>query len=89
MLYSSILVLDFGYYNLERFKLFAGENILFVSRIKRNDIYSELGRVNGDEMIRMNNGLYLRIVRVNIDRIEYRYITDIMNLYDRYICYCI
>ena len=63
MLYSSILVFDLGYYNLERFKLLADKNILFVSRIKRNAIYSESGTVNGNEMVRMNNGLNLRIVR--------------------------
>ena len=42
MLYSSILVFDLSYYNLERFKLLADENILFVSRIKRNVIYQIL-----------------------------------------------
>nr|WP_298275506.1 IS4 family transposase [Ferroplasma sp.] len=87
MLYSSILVFDLGYYNLERFKLLADKNILFVSRIKRNAIYSESGRVNGHEMVRMNNGLNLRIVRVNVEGVEYKYITDIMNLPDRYIYY--
>ena len=87
MLYSSILVFDLGYYNLERFKLLADKNILFVSRIKRNAVYTESGTVNGHEMVRMNNGLNLRIVRVNVEGVEYRYITDIMNLPDRYIYY--
>lgn len=35
-------------------------------------------------MLRMNNGLNLRIVRVNVDDVEYKRITDIMNLPDRY-----
>ena len=35
-------------------------------------------------MLRMNNGLKLRIVRVNVDDVEYKRITDIMNLPDRY-----
>ena len=87
MLYSSILVFDLEYYNLERFKLLADKNILFVFRIKRNAVYTESGRVNGHEMVRMNNGLNLRIVRVNVEGVEYKYITDIMNLPDRYIYY--
>ena len=87
MLYSSILVFDLGYYNLDRFRDLADKNILFVSRIKRNAVYTESGRVNGHEMVRMNNGLNLRIVRVNVDGVEYKYITDIMNLPDRYIYY--
>jgi hypothetical protein len=87
ILYSSILVFDLGYYNLDRFKLLADKNILFVSRIKRNAVYTESGTVNGHEMVEMNNGLYLRIVRVNVDGIEYKYITDIMNLPDKYIYY--
>ena len=87
MLYSSILVFDLGYYNLERFGLLANKNILFVSRIKRNAVYIESGTVNGHEMIEMNNGLNLRIVRVNVDGIEYKYITNIMNLPDKYIYY--
>ena len=62
-------------------------NVLFVSRIKRNAIYYESGTVNGHEMARMNNGLNLRIVRVDVEGTEYRYITDIMNLPDRYIYY--
>ncbi len=61
MLYSSILVFDLGYYNLERFKLLADKNILLVSRIKRNAIYYESGIVNGHGMVEMNNGLNLRI----------------------------
>ena len=87
MLYSSILVFDLGYYNLERFKLLAEKNILFVSRIKRNAIYYKSRRVNGHEMVRMNNGLNLRLVSVNVEGVEYRYISDIMNLPDRYIYY--
>ena len=87
MLYSSILVFDLGYYNLNRFRLLADKNILFVSRIKRNAVYTESGTVNGHEMVRMNNGLNLRIVRVNVDGVEYKYITDIMNLPERYIYY--
>ena len=87
ILYSSILVFDLGYYNLDRFRVLADKNILFVSRIKRNAVYTESGRVNGHEMVRMNNGLNLRIVRVNVDGVEYKYITDIMNLPDRYIYY--
>ena len=35
----------------------------------------------------MSNGLNLRIVRVDVEGTEYRYITDIMNLPDRYIYY--
>ena len=35
ILYSSILVFDLEYYNLERFKQLTGKNILFVSRCKR------------------------------------------------------
>ena len=35
----------------------------------------------------MNNGLYLRIVRVDVGGVEYKYITDIMNLPDKYIYY--
>ena len=38
-------------------------------------------------MIEMSNGLNLRIVRANVDGSEYRYITDIMNLPDRYTYY--
>ncbi len=87
ILYSSILVFDLGYYNLDRFKLLADKNILFVSRIKKNAVYSGSGTVNGHEMVRMNNGLNLRIVRVNVGGIEYKYITNIMNLPDRYIYY--
>ena len=87
MLYSSILVFDLGYYNLDRFKELADKNILFVSRIKRNNIYYESGTVNGHEMVRMNNGLNLRVVRVNVEGVEYRYITNIMNLPDKYIYY--
>ena len=87
ILYSSILVFDLGYYNLDRFRELADENILFVSRIKRNAVYTESGRVNGHEMIEMSNGLNLMIVRVNVDGSEYKYITDIMNLPDRYIYY--
>ena len=87
ILYSSILVFDLGYYNLDRFRELADENILFVSRIKRNAVYCESGTVNGHEMARMSNGLNLRIVRVNVEGIEYKYITDIMNLPDRYIYY--
>ena len=51
ILYSSILVFDLGYYNLDRFRELTDENILFVSRIKRNAVYFESGRVNGHEMI--------------------------------------
>ena len=87
ILYSSILVFDLGYYNLERFKLLADKNILFASRIKKNAIYYESGTVNGHEMVEMNNGLNLRIARVNVEGIEYKYITDIMNLSDKYIYY--
>ena len=87
ILYSSILVFDLGYYNLKRFKELADRNILFVSRIKKNAVYSGSGTVNGHEMARMNNGLNLRIARVNVEGIEYRYITDIMNLPDKYIYY--
>ena len=71
--HSSILVFDLGYYNLDRFRELADRNILFVSRIKRNAVYFESGRVNGHEMIEMGNGLNLRVVRVNVDGIEYRY----------------
>ena len=85
ILYSSILVFDLGYYNLYRFREFADKNILFVSRIKKNAIYSGSETLNGYEMVRINNRLCLRIVRVNVDGIGYRYITDIMNLPDRYI----
>ena len=63
MLYSSIFVFDFGYYNLERLKLLADKNILVVSRIKRNAVYTESGTVNGHEIVEMNNWLNLRIVR--------------------------
>ena len=84
ILYSSILVFDLGYYNLGRFRELADENILFVSRIKRNAVYTESGRVNGHEM---SNGLNLRIVRVDVEGIEYKYIADVMNLPDRYIYY--
>ncbi len=87
ILYSSILVFDLGYYNLKRFKELADRNILFVSRIKKNAVYTESGALNSHEMIRMNNGLNLRIVRVNVEGIEYKYITDIMNLPDKYIYY--
>ena len=87
ILYSSILVFDLGYYNLDRFRELADKNILFVSRIKKNAVYSGSGTVNGHEMARINNGLNLRIVRVNVGGIEYRYITDIMNLPDKYIYY--
>ncbi len=87
LLYSSILVFDLGYYNLDRFGLLADKNILFVSRIKGNSVYYEPGTVNGHEMVEMNNGLYLRIVRMNVDGSEYKYITDIMNLPDKYIYY--
>ena len=87
ILYSSILVFDLGYYNLERFKKLTDKNILFVSRIKSNAVYSESGRINGHEIVRMSNGLNLRIVRVDVEGTEYRYITDIMNLPDRYIYY--
>ncbi len=87
ILYSSILVFDLGYYNLDRFKLLKNKNILFVSRIKKNAVYTESGRINGNEMIEMSNGLYLRIVRVNVEGIEYKYITNVMNLPDRYIYY--
>ena len=80
MLYSSIPVFDLGYYNLYRFKELADKNILFVSRIKRNAIYYD-GTVNGHEMVIMGNGLNLRIVRVNVDGVEYRYIT-IMNIFN-------
>ena len=66
MLYSSILVFDLGYYNLERFKQLTGKNILFVSRIKSNAVYHESGTLNGHEIVRMSNGLNLRIVRVEI-----------------------
>ena len=38
-------------------------------------------------MVTMNNGLNLRIVRVNVAGSEYKYITDIMNLPDKYIYY--
>jgi len=72
---------------LDRFKELADKNILFVSRIKKNSIYYESGTVNGHEMVEMNNGLNLRIVRVNVDGIEYKYITDVMNLPDKYIYY--
>ena len=67
ILYSSILVFDLGYYNLERFKQLTDKNILFVSRIKKNAVYHESGRINGHEMVRMNNGLNLRIVRVDVE----------------------
>ena len=87
ILYSSILVFDLGYYNLERFKKLTDKNILFVSRLKSNAVYSESGRINGHEIVRMSNGLNLRIVRVDVEGTEYRYITDIMNLPDRYIYY--
>ena len=87
MLYSSILVFDLGYYNLERFRLLTDRNVLFVSRIKRNAIYYESGTVNGHEMVEMSNGLNLRIVRANVEGVEYRYITNIMNLPDKYIYY--
>ena len=87
MLHSSILVFDLGYYKLDRFWELADRNILVVSRIKRNAIYFESGRINGHEMAITSNGLNLRIARVNVEGIEYRYITDIMNLPDRYIYY--
>ena len=87
ILYSSTLVFDLGYYNLERFRELADQNILFVSRIKKNAACHESGRVNGHKMIRMNNGLNLRIARVDVEGTEYRHITDIMNLPDRYIYY--
>ncbi len=83
ILYSSILVFDLGYYNLDRFRVLADKNILFVSRIKRNAIYYESGTLKGHEMVEMNNGLNLRIVRVNVNGIEYKHITDIMNLPDK------
>ena len=38
-------------------------------------------------MVEMNNGLNLRIVRVDVEGVEYKYITDIMNLPDKYIYY--
>jgi hypothetical protein len=85
LLYLSILVFDLGYYNLDRFGLLADKNILFVSRIKRNSVYYESITVNDHEMVEMNNGLYLRIVRVNVDRVEYKYIKALMNLPDKYI----
>ena len=87
MLYSSILVFDLGYYNLERFKQLADQNILFVSRRRSNAVYSESGTLNDHEIVRMSNGLNLRIVRVDVEGTEYRYITHIMNLPDRYIYY--
>ena len=77
MLYSSILVFDLGYYHLERFKLLANKNILSISRIKRNAIYTESRTVNGHERVEMNNGLNLRIVRVDIYGVEYKYIINI------------
>ena len=70
ILYSSILVFDLGYYNLKRFKELADRNILFVSRIKKNAVYSGSGTVNGHEMVEMNNGLNLRIVRVDVEGVE-------------------
>ena len=87
ILYSSILVFDLGYYNLDRFRKLADKNVLFVSRIKKNAIYYESGTLNDNEIIRMSNGLYLRIVIVNVEGIQYKYITDIMNLYNKYIYY--
>ena len=76
-----------GYYNLERFRKLADNNILFISRIKKNDVYCESGALNSHEMIRINNGLYLRIVIVNVEGAEYRYIINIINLPDKYIYY--
>lgn len=87
LLYSSILVFDLGYYNLERFHELKEKNILFVSRIKKNAVYESAGSINGHEIIRFNNGLALRIVRVNINNTEYDYITDILNLDDEHIAY--
>jgi hypothetical protein len=43
MLYSTILVFDLGYYNLDRFRVLADKNILFVSRLKRNAVCTESG----------------------------------------------
>ena len=87
ILYSSILVFDLDYYNLNRCRELADKNILFVSRIKKNIIYYKSGTLNGNEMVTMNNGLNLRIVRVNVEGSEYKYITNIMNLYNKYIYY--
>ena len=87
LLYSYILVFDLGHYNLDRFRELADRNILFVSRIRRNAVHTESGTVNGHEMIEMNNGLNLRIIRVNVEGIECGYIPNIMNLSDKYIYY--
>ena len=87
MLYSSILVFDLGYYNLDKFGLLADKNILFVSRIKSNTIYSITRTVNDHEMVRIGNRLNLMIVRVNVKGVGYTYITDLMNLPDSYISY--
>lgn len=87
ILYSSILVFDLGYYNLERFSELKNRNIPFVSRIKKNAIYDIVGSISGHEIIKMKNGLTLRSVRVNINGVEYIYITNMLNLPDKYICY--
>ncbi|WP_337859875.1 IS4 family transposase [Ferroplasma sp.] len=87
ILYSSILVFDLGYYNLEKFQELKDKNILFVSRIKKNAVYESIGEINNHEIIRFNNGLTLRIVRVNINNMEYDYITSILNLDDKHTAY--
>ena len=38
-------------------------------------------------MVRMSNGLNLRIVRVNVEGIQYKYIAYIINLSDKHIYY--
>jgi len=65
---NTILTLDLGYYNLNRFKELKEDNINFISRIKKNANYKVIkGDTFNSKIVRFKNGPEIRLITLYID----------------------
>ncbi|MEM4058768.1 MAG: hypothetical protein QXZ12_08640 [Thermoplasmata archaeon] len=61
------------------------KSIFFVPRIKSNVKYEIIKKYANTKIIKISNGLILRLVTINEESKEYQYLTNIFDLPDEYI----
>ncbi|MEM3333605.1 MAG: transposase [Thermoplasmata archaeon] len=61
------------------------KSIFFVMRIKSNVKYEIIKEYANTNIIKISNGLILRLVTINDEGKEYQYLTNIFDLPDEYI----
>lgn len=85
LLKQCILTFDLGYFDLDRFKKLDERRIFFVTRIKSNVKYDIIREYAHSKIIKMSNGMQLRLVTFYEDGKKFEYLTNIFDLPDKYI----